>query len=148
MDLSETITLYSSSASELAEVVDTLANIAKQSPSIFAFYGSLGAGKTTLIKELISTITAVKKTDVTSPTFTYVQTYGNEPSVHHFDLYRINTLSQFEAMGFGEYLEEMCFIEWPEVIEEILPLKTVRIRIGYEGEGRSYEIIKSKRVRG
>lgn len=91
--------------------------------SIVAFYGPLGIGKTTIIKEILRQ-SGVQEY-VTSPTFGYVNTYGNadDTSFNHFDLYRITTLDQFINAGFDEYISRaktISFIEWPEVIEELL----------------------------
>ena len=91
--------------------------------SIFTLTGTLGAGKTTLVKELLKQ--AGVTADVTSPTFAYVNTYtGAHGKVfHHFDLYRIETIEQFVTAGFEEYLHEansICIIEWPGVIENLL----------------------------
>ena len=90
---------------------------------IFTFTGFLGAGKTTLIKEFIRQLGVVE--DVTSPTFAYVNTYQAPQGVriHHFDLYRVESIEQFLELGFDEYLRDsngICLIEWPEVIAQLL----------------------------
>ncbi len=88
---------------------------------VITFTGPLGAGKTTLIKELLKQW-GVTDT-VTSPTFTYLNLYENEAgnTFYHFDLYRIKSLAEFQEAGFDEYLETGAYtlIEWPE---HILPL--------------------------
>ncbi len=90
---------------------------------IFTFTGSLGAGKTTTVKELLSQCGITEP--VTSPTFTYVNTY-QAPSgctFHHFDLYRLETIGAFVAAGFDELLAQQdayCLIEWPACISELL----------------------------
>ncbi len=91
--------------------------------TIFTFIGPLGAGKTTLIKEILrqSGVTDI----VTSPTFGYVNTYHNPQAsaFHHFDLYRIASAQDFIYAGFDEYLQQehsWSFIEWPGVIENLL----------------------------
>jgi len=91
--------------------------------SIFTLTGPLGAGKTTLVKEILRQF-AINET-ITSPTFTYVNTYKNKKNqlFHHFDLYRIDKADDFIAAGFDEYLHEQdafCIVEWPEVIGSIL----------------------------
>ncbi|MFA6526983.1 MAG: tRNA (adenosine(37)-N6)-threonylcarbamoyltransferase complex ATPase subunit type 1 TsaE [Candidatus Babeliales bacterium] len=91
--------------------------------SIVAFYGPLGIGKTTIIKEILKQSGVQEQ--VTSPTFGYVNTYTNADgqSFNHFDLYRITTLEQFINAGFDEYLSRsktISFIEWPEVIAPLL----------------------------
>ncbi len=90
---------------------------------IFTFTGFLGAGKTTLIKEFIRQLGVDE--DVTSPTFAYVNTYQAPEGVriHHFDLYRIESIEQFQDFGFDEYLRDsnaICLIEWPKIIEPLL----------------------------
>jgi tRNA threonylcarbamoyladenosine biosynthesis protein TsaE len=97
---------------------------------IFAFYGQLGAGKTTLIKSFCKVL-EISDT-VTSPTFTLVNEYEGENAVaYHFDFYRI--LSEAEAfdLGYEEYFfsGHFCFVEWPEKISSLLPSDTVEIRI-------------------
>jgi tRNA threonylcarbamoyladenosine biosynthesis protein TsaE len=96
-----------------------------------AFYGAMGAGKTTLIKELCR---ALHVTDnVTSPTFALVNEYGmaGGGKVFHFDFYRIKKLEEAYDLGYDEYFGSghLCLIEWPELIEELLPADTLRIRI-------------------
>jgi len=101
---------------------------------IFAFYGPLGAGKTTLARELLRGcgISGV----ITSPTFTYLNVYKNDQGqkFYHFDLYRLSSLNSFLAAGFDEYLsdqESICLIEWPEVIESLLQQGVCRVSIDY-----------------
>ncbi len=106
---------------------------------IFTFVGPLGAGKTTLIKELLS-LCGVTQT-VTSPTFTYMNVYDNEKNqlFYHFDLYRINSLDEFLAAGFDEYLyvpNSWAFIEWPAVIMPLLKENVCMCEIAYHDEQR------------
>lgn len=99
---------------------------------VFAFDGKMGAGKTTFIKQLCEELGT---TDVVnSPTFALVNVYdidGDVPQVYHFDCYRLKDIR--EAMDFGAedylYSGNYCFIEWPEMIESLLPEDTVWIRI-------------------
>ncbi|MGB4292602.1 MAG: tRNA (adenosine(37)-N6)-threonylcarbamoyltransferase complex ATPase subunit type 1 TsaE [Bacteroidales bacterium] len=98
---------------------------------IFAFSGPLGSGKTTIIKAICKKLGAVDS--VTSPSFTLVNEYltdSGEP-VYHIDLYRIKNISEAYDFGIEEYLygTSYCFIEWPEIIKELLPENTVRIKI-------------------
>ena len=98
---------------------------------ILAFYGSMGAGKTTFITALCEALGV--RDIVNSPTFTLVNEYrdaAGEP-VYHFDFYRINRLSEALDIGLYEYLDSgaFCLIEWPEMIEELLPEETLKVQI-------------------
>jgi tRNA threonylcarbamoyladenosine biosynthesis protein TsaE len=98
---------------------------------IFAFYGSMGAGKTTIIKSICKSLGA--RDIVSSPTFTLVNEYrttGGE-SLFHIDFYRIKKQEEVYDFGIEEYLtgDSYCFMEWPELIEELLPPETVIVRI-------------------
>lgn len=98
---------------------------------IFAFYGSMGAGKTTFIKAVCEALGSADI--VTSPTFTLINEYisaKGEP-IYHIDFYRIKKQDEVFDFGIEEYLSSgsYCFIEWPELAEEILPPETVKIRI-------------------
>lgn len=95
---------------------------------VIALYGDLGAGKTTFVK-CIAPLFSLDPSQITSPTFGYQHLYGTAPELCHFDLYRITSLEDFIAMGFKEFLEKpyVTFIEWPEVIETLLPSDTLRI---------------------
>jgi tRNA threonylcarbamoyladenosine biosynthesis protein TsaE len=98
---------------------------------IIAFYGSMGAGKTTIIKAICEVLDAV---DIaSSPTFTLVNEYRTSKGVpiYHIDFYRIKKQEEVYDFGIEEYLsgDSYCFMEWPELVEEILPPETVRIRI-------------------
>lgn len=99
--------------------------------TVFAFYGKMGAGKTTFIKAVCEEL-GVADT-VTSPTFAIVNEYeaaGGRP-IYHFDFYRIKKVSEAYDMGCEEYFYSghPCFIEWPELIEEALPEETVNVTI-------------------
>ena len=103
---------------------------------IFAFYGSMGAGKTTFIKALCTELNSVDV--VTSPTFTLVNEYLTEGNdyLYHFDFYRIKKLEEAYDFGFEEYLDSgrYCFIEWPEKIEDLLPETTIPVKITVDEE--------------
>ena len=99
--------------------------------TVFAFYGKMGAGKTTFIKAVCEEL-GVADT-VTAPTFAIVNEYeaaGGRP-IYHFDFYRIKKVSEAYDMGCEEYFYSghPCFIEWPELIEEVLPEETVNVTI-------------------
>ena len=98
---------------------------------LFAFYGSMGAGKTTIIKAICEVLGTVDI--VTSPTFTLVNEYRTikEETLYHIDFYRIRKQEEVFDFGIEEYLtgDSYCFMEWPELIEEILPQGMVCVRI-------------------
>ncbi|MDR2814041.1 MAG: tRNA (adenosine(37)-N6)-threonylcarbamoyltransferase complex ATPase subunit type 1 TsaE [Prevotellaceae bacterium] len=98
---------------------------------VLAFYGAMGAGKTTLIKELCR---ALHVTDnVTSPTFALINEYHTAVGgkVFHFDFYRIKKLEEAYDLGCEEYFDSghLCLVEWAELVEELLPPDALRIRI-------------------
>lgn len=98
---------------------------------IFAFYGSMGAGKTTFVKALCE-VMGVTDT-VNSPTFAIVNEYDTPSGrpIYHFDFYRIKSLREVYDMGYEDYFygRGLCFIEWPELIEELLPEGTTKVTI-------------------
>ena len=103
----------------------------------FAFYAPMGAGKTTFIKAVCEELGV---TDViTSPTFAIVNEYtdGEGQPIYHFDFYRVKKLEEVYDMGYEDYFYSggLCFIEWPELIEEILPDDAVRVSIIEQQDG-------------
>ena len=108
---------------------------------VFAFYGSMGAGKTTFIKAVCEQLGV--EDVITSPTFAIVNEYSLpcggrlEGSVFHFDFYRIKRLDEVYDMGYEDYFYSgsLCFIEWPELIEELLPDDAVRVIINEQPDG-------------
>lgn len=99
---------------------------------VFAFYGKMGAGKTTFIKALCETL-GVEDT-VTSPTFAIVNEYMATKTgtpIYHFDFYRIKKLEEVYDMGYEDYFYGggVCLIEWPELVEELLPEDAVKVEI-------------------
>lgn len=98
---------------------------------IFAFYGQMGAGKTTFIKALCEQMHVVDY--VTSPTFALVNEYqtADSKSIFHLDFYRIKNIQEAFDIGYEDYFSsgEYCFIEWPELIETLLPPITVKVNI-------------------
>lgn len=113
---------------------------------LFAFYGQMGSGKTTFIKALCSEL-GVTDT-VTSPTFTLINEYkrpGHLP-VFHFDFYRIKKITEVLDFGIEEYFDSAspCFMEWPELIEPLLPAETMRVTITVASSGsRVIETMKN-----
>ena len=103
---------------------------------VFAFYGKMGAGKTTFIKAVCEVLGV--EDVITSPTFAIVNEYTTgENSIYHFDFYRIKKLEEVYDMGYEEYFYSgaLCFIEWPELIEDILPEDAVRVTIEEQPDG-------------
>lgn len=98
---------------------------------LWAFTGPLGAGKTTLIQALCKTLGVEEA--VSSPTFSLVNAYETVGGqvVYHLDLYRLDSLDEALAMGIEEYLDSGCYclIEWPAIIETLLPEEAVQVII-------------------
>jgi tRNA threonylcarbamoyladenosine biosynthesis protein TsaE len=98
---------------------------------LLAFYGTMGAGKTTIIKAICKVLGAGDI--VTSPTFTMVNEYltNKNETIYHIDFYRIKKVEEVFDFGIEEYFSSgsYCFMEWPELIGSILPPETVKIRI-------------------
>lgn len=104
--------------------------------TVFAFYGKMGAGKTTFIKAICEELGVDDV--ITSPTFAIVNEYTaqGEP-VYHFDFYRIKKIEEVYDMGFEDYFYSgaLCLIEWPELIEEVLPEDAVKVTIEEKEDG-------------
>ena len=123
--------------------LDTIRSAARQfienigSSRVFAFYGKMGAGKTTFVKALCEELGCDDV--ITSPTFAIVNEYtdGEQQPLYHFDFYRIKKLEEVYDMGYEEYFYSgaLCLIEWPELIEVVLPDDTVRVTIEEQADG-------------
>ncbi len=106
--------------------------------TVFAFHGKMGAGKTTFIKAICETLGV---TDViNSPTFAIVNEYRSDETgelIYHFDFYRIKKLDEVYDMGYEDYFYSgaLCFIEWPELIDDLLPGNAVKVDIQEESDG-------------
>ena len=113
---------------------------------VFAFYGKMGAGKTTFVKAICEELGV--EDVITSPTFAIINEYSidnhdvqrstfNVQRIYHFDFYRIKKLEEVYDMGYEDYFYSgaLCFIEWPELIEEILPDDAVRVNIIEQQDG-------------
>lgn len=105
--------------------------------TIFAFYGKMGVGKTTFTKAICEELGV--EDVINSPTFAIVNEYedGQGNPIYHFDFYRIKRLVEAYDIGFEEYLDSgnLCLIEWPELIEELLPEDTVKVSIEEQEDG-------------
>lgn len=111
---------------------------AMQGRTVFAFYGKMGAGKTTFVKALCEELGVDDV--VNSPTFAIVNEYSTSTTaqvIYHFDFYRIRRLEEAYDMGAEDYFYSgnLCLIEWPELVEDILPLETVRVDIVEQADG-------------
>ena len=100
--------------------------------TVFAFYGKMGTGKTTFIKAICEELGV--NDVITSPTFAIVNEYRSDKGgelIYHFDFYRIKKLEEVYDMGYEDYFYSgaLCFIEWPELVEELLPGQTVKVTI-------------------
>ena len=97
----------------------------------FAFYGEMGAGKTTFIKELCKLLQSVDV--VTSPTFSLINEYHtvDNEKIFHFDFYRIEDIEEVYNIGYEDYFysKDFCFVEWPELVEELIPDTMIKVRI-------------------
>ena len=98
--------------------------------TVFALYGKMGAGKTTFIKALCQELGV--EDVVTSPTFAVINEYRSDIAgelIYHFDFYRIKKLEEVYDMGYEDYFYSgaLCFIEWPELVEELLPGNTIKV---------------------
>ena len=106
---------------------------------IFAFYGEMGAGKTTFIKAVCRRLGVDRF--VTSPSFAIINEYSEnrgQRRVFHFDFFRLEKVEEAFDIGYEDYFygTDMCLIEWPEKIEDLLPEETVRLVIGVRDDGK------------
>jgi len=131
--------MFKAEINSLSEINHIAAKFIQAHPAdrIFAFYGSMGAGKTTFIKALCEEMQVLDY--VTSPTFSLINEYQteNRGTIFHFDFYRIKDLSEAFDFGYEDYFysNSYCFIEWPELIESLLPSITVKVYIKETEEG-------------
>ena len=123
-------TITINSLSDLPKVADLVLESLK-GRNVVAFFAPMGAGKTTLISTLMETLGS--EDIVTSPTFALVNQYYTETRepVYHFDFYRINSINEAFDMGYEEYFYsgDLCLVEWPEKVEQLLPDDTMVVKI-------------------
>ena len=114
---------------------DFIANMGDN--TVFAFYGEMGAGKTTFIKAVCDVLGV--EDEVNSPTFAIVNEYRSATAelIYHFDCMRIKEIEEALDFGFEDYMEcgALCFIEWPEKVEELLPGDVVKVQINVAEDG-------------
>ena len=124
--------------------LDTIQESAKEfvrlmgDDTVFAFYGKMGAGKTTFIKALCKELGV--EDEVNSPTFAIINEYRSATTaelIYHFDFYRIKKLEEVYDLGYEDYFYSgaLCFIEWPELVEELLPLDAQKVTITENSDG-------------
>lgn len=105
---------------------------------IFAFYGKMGAGKTTFIQSICKVLET--NDNITSPTFALINEYKTEAddSIFHFDFYRIKSLEEAFDLGYEDYFYSgsYCLIEWPELVEPLLPQEYVEVKIEADEGGK------------
>lgn len=112
--------------------------------TVFAFHGTMGAGKTTFIKAICEELGV--EDVINSPTFAIINEYRSDTTgelIYHFDFYRINKLSEAEDIGTEDYFYSgaLCFIEWPEKVEDLLPGDVVDVTITENPDGsRTVEV--------
>lgn len=135
------VILESQSPDDLNSVAVTLLEEAGNR-RVFAFYGEMGAGKTTFIKTICQRLNVTDNTS--SPTFSIINEYftSDDKRIYHFDFYRIKTESEALDTGALEYFNsgEYCFIEWPEKIPSLLPEDAVQVNIHVEGNLRKIKV--------
>ena len=124
--------MFSITVNNLSELISASESLLRSFPDerVFAFFGKMGAGKTTFIKSLCEFMGT--KDTVTSPTFSIVNEYNApEDVIYHFDFYRIKNQEEALDIGLDEYLYSgnYCFIEWPEKIDMLLPESFVNVKI-------------------
>ena len=105
---------------------------------VFAFYGKMGAGKTTFVKAVCECLGV--EDVITSPTFAIVNEYTSATTgnaIYHFDFYRIKKLEEVYDMGYEDYFYSgsLCFLEWPELIEDLLPEDAAKVTIEETEDG-------------
>ena len=130
------------SLNEIQKVADKVAK--EVNSDIILISGEVGAGKTTLIKEMLKTLKV--NDNVNSPTFSIINEYLNEDNniIYHIDLYRIKNIDELHSIGFFEYLESdnLCFIEWGDIIEKHIKDSYNKFLIEKKGDNRSIKMVK------
>ena len=133
--------------SEIAEAAKKFV-AAMGNRTVFAFYGKMGAGKTTFIKAVCEELGV--QDVINSPTFAIVNEYmdGEGEPIYHFDFYRIKNQQEVLDIGYEDYVYSgnVCFMEWPELIEKLLPDDAVKVTIEEEEDGRRVKFSQSPKL--
>lgn len=130
--------MISQKAKNLADLKSIAENLIRHFPEkrIFAFYGKMGAGKTTFIQSVCRVLGS--DDNITSPTFALINEYDSVSGlIYHFDFYRIKNMEEAFDFGYEDYLfsGSYCLIEWPELIEPLLPENIVKVSIVADENG-------------
>lgn len=142
MSLKKYITSSADETHALGRILGQSLNLGE----VVAFFGDLGAGKTTFIRGLVDGVGSVDTRSVSSPTFAFLNIYNGEKMIFHFDLYRLPREEEFFAAGFDEYFKAkgICCIEWAEKIPKYLPSHSIRVSLTYLDEmTRQIEILRN-----
>lgn len=150
--MNERMEIVVSTVAELDKAVEAMLSFAGGRKKI-ALMGDLGAGKTAFVKAFCRRQKV--KENVASPTFSLVNEYvfgdenGRQGLIHHLDLYRLRNLDEALDIGVEEYLfdDDYCFIEWPEIIQDLLPEEMVFIEIEVQGNGSRRFLFSNKKDR-
>ncbi len=134
--LRESLDIVCDSEGDLPKVTEQLIDFAGEL-KVWLFVGDLGAGKTTLIKQVCKQLGL--EDEVSSPTFSIINEYlAGSKTLYHFDFYRLNSIEEAVQIGVIEYFDSgnYCFIEWPQKVEQILPEEFMLIQITGEKSGK------------
>ncbi len=126
---------------DLVKVAEAIIQLT-QTNSVFCFYGNLGAGKTTLISQICQQLQVTDS--ISSPTYPIINEYttADHQTIYHIDLYRLKSIEEAQNIGLEEYLYSgnLCFIEWPDNFESLLPDKRINVKITKFEDDRMIEV--------
>ena len=139
----EKIEIISNSAAQTIEIARLIGEKLKDG-DLLALSGELGSGKTCFTKGLARGLGVSDEYQITSPTFTLINEYPARCKLHHFDVYRLNSYSELEDLGFEEYFagDGVIVIEWAEKIAAIIPKESIFVNFEYIDENRRKMIIR------
>jgi len=139
--------MFHTQIKDISALKDTARQLLNYFPEdrIFAFYAAMGAGKTTFIKALCRELGSVD--NITSPTFALINEYSTDKGslIYHFDFYRIKKLEEAYDLGYEDYIYSgnYCFIEWPEMIQSLLPEGIIEVKMEEAENGnRIFEAVR------